>query len=121
MSISSLIDMPYEGHEAVPPRSFDEWTDAAFDCLQRYCERGIPGSSLATKMVEKPFTDQDSNRLQALVAKFETAIQAHSKNGIYENFSKSGIYVKRQLEREIERIESYSIQIAYKLISSRAE
>jgi hypothetical protein len=46
-----------------------------FDCLQRYCERSIPGYSLATKMVEKAFTDQDSNRLQALVAKFEKAIQ----------------------------------------------
>ncbi len=76
MSVSSLIEMPIqEGHEAVPPRSFDEWTDAAFDCLQRYCERSIPGYSLATKMVKKAFTDQDSNRLQALVAKFEKAIQ----------------------------------------------
>ncbi len=63
--------MSYEGHEAVPPHRFDEWTDAAFDCLQQYCERGIPGSSLAIKMVEEAFTDQDANRLQALVAKFE--------------------------------------------------
>ena len=74
MSISSLIDMPYEGHEAVLPRSFDEWTDAAFDCLEQYRARGMP-DSLATKMVEKAFAEQDSNRLQALVAKFEKAIR----------------------------------------------
>jgi hypothetical protein len=60
MSISSLIDMPYEGHEAVTPRSFDEWMDAAFDCLQQYRERAIPELSLATKMVEKAFAEQDS-------------------------------------------------------------
>ena len=30
-----------------------------------------------------------------------------------ENYSKNGIYVKRQFECEIKRIESYSIRIAY--------
>jgi hypothetical protein len=77
MSISSLIEMSHEAHEAVPPRSFDEWTDAAIDCLQQDRERGIPESeaSLATKMIERAFAEQDSNRLQALVAKFEKAIQ----------------------------------------------
>jgi hypothetical protein len=38
-----------------------------------------------------------------------------------ENYSKNGIYVKRQGECEIERIESYSFRVPYMLILSGAE
>ncbi len=41
ISIASLTDMSYEGHEAVQPRSLDELIDAACDRLEQYRERGM--------------------------------------------------------------------------------
>ncbi len=76
ISISSLTDTSYEGHEAVPPRSLDELTDAACDCLEQYRERSMQ-DKLERTLVDKAVQQDNSSRLQALVARFEKAIQAH--------------------------------------------
>ena len=52
--------------------------DAAWNCLrEQNHERGMDAEVLAKKRVDRAFTDSNSSRLQALVAKFEKAIQAH--------------------------------------------
>jgi hypothetical protein len=82
MSISSLIDMPYEGHEneAVPPVSLlDELMHAAYDCLQQFRARGMP-DTVERSVLDKAFTEStqsNSPRLRALISRFEKAIQAH--------------------------------------------
>jgi hypothetical protein len=68
--------MSYESHESVPPRSFNEWMDAACDGLDQF-QREEQNRFLCDKMVEKAFAERDSSRLQALIARFEMAIQAH--------------------------------------------
>jgi hypothetical protein len=67
--------MSYEGHEAVPPRSLDELRDAACDCLEQYRERGME-DNLERTLVDKAVQQDNSSRLQALVARFEKAIEA---------------------------------------------
>jgi hypothetical protein len=68
--------MSDEGHEAAPPRSFDELMDAAWECLEQYRERSVY-DKLERELVDKAVQLDNSARLQALVAKFEKAIQAH--------------------------------------------
>jgi hypothetical protein len=76
ISISSLTDMSYEGDEAVPPHSLDELIGAAYDCLE---QNRVSGMSDALKriLVEKAVQQDNSSRLQAHVARFIKAIQAH--------------------------------------------
>jgi hypothetical protein len=76
ISTSSLIDMSSESHEAVPPRSLEELMDAACDSLEQFRDRSMP-DSVERNMLDKAITSSSSLRLQALVARFEKAIQAH--------------------------------------------
>jgi hypothetical protein len=73
ISISSLTDM---SDEAAPPRSFDELMDATCDCLEPYLERGMD-DKVERKIQKNAFTESNSSRFQALVARFEKAIQTH--------------------------------------------
>jgi hypothetical protein len=68
--ISSLTDMSDGGHEAAPPR----WTRLGIVSENRI----MRGAWTPKNLRKKGFTDSNSSRLQALVAKFEKAIQAHS-------------------------------------------
>ncbi len=76
-NISSLTDMSDQGHEAAPPRSLAELMDAACDFLEQYRERGMP-NTVERNMLDRTFTESNSSRLQALVARFEKAIQVHA-------------------------------------------
>jgi hypothetical protein len=55
--------------------------DAACDCLEQFRDRGMP-DSVERNMLNTAITSSSSSRLQALVARFKKAIQAHEKKAI---------------------------------------